>query len=94
VNNHPDTTFILPVGTGQKAKICLRFFANHVKRNVVLGHVPTALIDSDVVIIPAKNLTDLPQISGLYLEKPDGPKTKTGWTLENERQMYQFLYGS
>lgn len=94
VNKHQNTTFIIPAGTSQKATNCLQFYVNYVRRDVVFGTVPCALIDDCVVIIPAKGLRDLPKVPGLTLDAaPRLFKSAKNWSIELERQVFQSLYG-
>ena len=92
INEYPDTTFIIPIGEGTKARIALQFFANSVARDVFFGVVPCSFIDDCVVIIPGKGVT-MPSIPALHVTKALKSAATGQWTLEKEKKLFQHLYG-
>lgn len=92
VNMHPKTTFIIPMGEGNKARISLQFYANHVTRPVFLGHVPCAFIDDSFAIIPADGVS-FSGVRGLHITKAVKTVVSGEWSLDKERKLFQHLYG-
>lgn len=72
VHRHPLVNFIFQ--TGEVGIVAAQHIANVVQRNVLLCSVPTCLIDSSFVYIPAIGTQDIPVIQGIHFQtvKPDG----------------------
>lgn len=87
VMNNPYTNYLFQVGESPRGMSIAQYLSDAIGRSIMYGEVPSSLIDSAFVYIPAVGTKELPKIQGIY-QTTISPSSRVKWSVAAERSMF------